>query len=99
MSLSIPSAADLKGSIKGNREGLERRDYITGMYGFDVTKYNGNKNVKPKTLKKYNRDVNKTDNRISKVAPSDLEKEYGSEVKRLKERNKKVFGSYEKYGL
>jgi len=45
MSLSIPSAADLKGSIKGNREGLERRDYITGMYGFDVTKYNGNKNT------------------------------------------------------
>lgn len=99
MSLSVPSPNDLKGSIKGNREGLQRKDYITGMYGFDVTKYNGDKNVKPKTLKKYDRDVSKMDDRISKVNPSNLEKEYGSEVKRLKERNKKVFGSYEKYGM
>jgi hypothetical protein len=95
-SVAIPSPNDIKASIKGAKD-INRKDYITGMYGFDVTKSQINKGLKNKDVKKYKGTTDKVDG-IIKTSKS-LEKDYNQQTRKLKERNKKVFDSYEKYGM
>lgn len=95
-SVAVPSPNDIKASIIGAKD-INRKDYITGMYGFDVTKSQINKDLKNKDLKKYKQSTDKIDAVLKSTKT--LEKDYNDQTKRLKERNKKLYNSYEKYGI
>lgn len=101
---ATPSGADIKSSLLMKDKNMKRsKDYIVGQYGFDITKTETNPTIKQKKINKYNRDIMKQVVKENPELEADdiatMERKYNERTKRLKERNKKLFNSYEKYGI